>query len=418
VSGRFRAEDLFSGGHLDTTLQSALDRVDEDVEQAPEEYLLHVDEEAWVAALVERRHLGLPTLGEPYMDPPETIQIDLSVSPSGMFGRAVFPSSSAPTVPGFRVVVHIPFSGDGALFLLQPNSYTATRPRAHVGQGELISVIEYAHDTPVNVRAQTDHLIREVEQYLGPVREQVEAYNRDVETRARERIRARRERVRRNYEHLEKTGLPMRPAESEKTYISDVIVWRPAPPTPSIEDTSPLSWEPGLGDQGFEVILGVVRSTRASMEGSPGTYRAMDEENLRQVVLLGLNNGPYQGQAGAEVFNFEGKTDILIRDRGRPIFIAECKIWSGAKEFSDAIDQLFRYTAWRDTKLSLIVFVKQRDLTTVMERGREALAAHPQFVEAREPATETELRATMSWPGDDRRLADLNVFFIHLPESA
>jgi hypothetical protein len=141
-----------------------------------------------------------------------------------------------------------------------------------------------------------------------------------------------------------------------------------------------VTWPEVIGDitgigGAWAGVLGVVRSTRASMEGSPGTYRAMDEENLRQVMLLGLNKGPYQGQAGAEVFNFEGKTDILIRDRGRPIFIAECKIWSGAKEFSDAIDQLFRYTAWGDTKLSLIVFVKQRDLTTVMERAREALAA-------------------------------------------
>ena len=30
-------------------------------------------------------------------------------------------------------------------------------------------------------------------------------------------------------------------------------------------------------------------------------------------------------------------------------------------------------------------------------------------------ANETELRATMSWPGDEQRHADLNVFFIHTP---
>ena len=31
-------------------------------------------------------------------------------------------------------------------------------------------------------------------------------------------------------------------------------------------------------------------------------------------------------------------------------------MWHGKKRFLDAIDQLFSYTTWRDTKVSLIVF--------------------------------------------------------------
>jgi hypothetical protein len=419
VSGRFRPEDLFSGGHLDTVLQAAAERVPEEIAQAPEEHLLQVDEKAWVAALVERRRLDLPTLGEPYMDPPEEIQIDVAVSPSGMFGRAPFSSSSTPTVPGFRVVVRVPFTGDGALFLLQPNSYTLTRPSAHVGQGELISVVEYFHDAPVDVRAHAQELVREVERYLGPVREQVEAYNHDLEARARDAVRARRERVRRHYEHLEKTGLPTRQgAEAPATYISDVIVRRPERVPPSLTDTRPMALEPTMGDAAFEDILDAVRRSAASMEASPATYAGMGEEGLRQIIRTALNAGPADGRATAETFNFTGKTDILVPDGLRNIFIAECKIWSGPKGFTEAVDQLFRYAAWRDTKLALIVFIRQSDLTSVVEKGREALALHPQFVETGRQATETELRATMRWQGDDSRLADLNVFFIHLPEAA
>ena len=419
VSVRSTPEELFCGSHLDAVLRAAAERVPEEVAQAPEEHLLQVDEGAWVAALVERRRLALPTLGKPYMDPPEEIQIDVSVSPSGMFGRAAFPSSSAPTVPGFRVRVHIPFTGDGALFLLQPNHYTTTYPRARVGQRELISVVEYFHDAPADVGAHAEQLVREVEQYLGPVREQVEAYNRDLEAQAREAVRARRERVRRNYEHLERTGLPMRAGTgAQGTYISDVIVRRPEPVPPSLTDTRPMALEPTMGDAAFEDILRAVRRTGASMAGSPATYASMGEEDLRHVVRTALNAGPADGRATAETFNFTGKIDILVTDGLSNIFIAECKIWSGPKGFTEAIDQLFGYAAWRDVKLSLIVFVRQSDLTSVVEKGREALAAHAQFVEAREPATETELRATVSWPGDARRHADLNVFFIHLPEGA
>ncbi len=39
-----------------------------------------------------------------------------------------------------------------------------------------------------------------------------------------------------------------------------------------------------------------------------------------------------------------------------------------------------------------------------------------QFVESKQAASETELRATMSWPGDDQRHADLNISLIHVPE--
>jgi hypothetical protein len=409
-------EGLFSGRPLDATLASASQRVPEEVEQAPEDHLLSVDEDAWVAALLERRRLDLPALGEPWMDAPEEMRIDLSRTPSGLFGRAPFSSTSAPTIPGFRVVVHIPFIGDGALFLLQPNTYTSKRPRAHVGQHELISAIEYPNDTPVDVRAHTESLIREVEQYLGPVREQLTAYNDGIERLARESIRSRRERVRRHYAHLQATGLPMRNAEgAAKTYISAVIVRRPAPLLPNTADSEPMALEPVLGDQAFDEILRIVRSSGTSMERSPATYREMVEEDLRQIILMALNAGPYQGQATAEAFNVAGKTDILIRDGNRNIFIAECKIWSGSKELTNAIDQLFNYTAWRDTKLALIVFVRQRDLTSVMAKARDTLAVHPQFVGHNRAAGETELRAKMRWPGDERRLADLNIFFIHLP---
>jgi hypothetical protein len=51
----------------------------------------------------------------------------------------------------------------------------------------------------------------------------------------------------------------------------------------------------------------------------------------------------------------------------------------------------------------------------VVEKGREALADHEQFLSWRDAASETELRAVVSWPGDERRHADLNVFFVHTP---
>jgi hypothetical protein len=139
----------------------------------------------------------------------------------------------------------------------------------------------------------------------------------------------------------------------------------------------------------------------------------MNEEDRRQVLLIPLN-AQYRGQASAEAFNVSGKTDILLRWEGSNLLIAECKVWRGVKSFTDALDQLLGYQAWRDTKLAVVMFVSQGDLTRVIEASREALDAHSQFVQWGAAANEQELRATVSRPGDDRRRADLNVFFIHL----
>jgi hypothetical protein len=136
----------------------------------------------------------------------------------------------------------------------------------------------------------------------------------------------------------------------------------------------------------------------------------------RPALLVAALNTHYRGQTTAEAFNFSGKTDILVRHpEGRNLVIAECKFWEGFKGFVEMLDQLFRYTAWRDTKLAVIMFVREKDLTAVVEKAREALQTHDQFVTWGEAASETELLATMSWPGDERRHADLNVFFVHTP---
>ena len=150
------------------------------------------------------------------------------------------------------------------------------------------------------------------------------------------------------------------------------------------------------------------------MEKTPATYLPMAEEERRNVFLTNLNTH-YRGRTSAEAFNVKGKTDLLISYEEKNLFIGECKIWSGPKDFASAIDQLFGYAAWRDTRLALVVFVGQKNLSQVIAKAREALEQHSQFERWVEGQNETELRAEMSWPGDpDRRIA-LACNFFHLP---
>jgi hypothetical protein len=389
--------------------------MDAEIAKAPEEHLMRADEDEWVAALAERYRIEAPKVQRDkwWMDAPVEIKVDVR----GDSNRAIFDYSKPVLVNGFRVVVHVPFTGEGDVFKFRPSHFGLNPPIAEIGDSEVRIVTEYPADAQRDVKAEAEGVLGKIETYLGWVRTDVDAFNRGLEQRARAAIQGRRKRVREAYERLQDTGIPMKkPDEAPKTYIADVLVRRPSPSIPPASPSTSIALEPVISDADFEHILEVTRGAAEAMERSPKTYAGMGEEDRRQVLLTALNTH-YRGQTTAEAFNVSGKTDILVRHpEGRNLLIGECKFWEGVKGFSETIDQLFGYTAWRDTKLAVVMFVREKDLTNVVEKAREALAAHPQFVEWGDAADETELRATMSWPGDERRHADLNVFFVHTPK--
>jgi hypothetical protein len=59
------------------------------------------------------------------------------------------------------------------------------------------------------------------------------------------------------------------------------------------------------------VCIEVLRNQRNALERAPGTSAKMGEEEIRSLLLIGLNS-LFEGQAAGEVFNNTGKTDILI----------------------------------------------------------------------------------------------------------
>lgn len=407
---------LFHSGELRLALDEQARRLVNDVAAVPEDHALHADEEAWAAALVERWSVAAPELlvDQMWQDPVKEVQVDVSHE---HFQRAILDPTTPTYIPGYRVVVHIPFKGDGGVFALRPSSFNMNPPRATIGDGELLYVMEYPHDRLPDIGAQARRLAQQVTQYLTWARNDIEQFNQSLEETALNAIRTRRTRLERHQEHIQATGLPLGPPDSaKKTYITDAIVRRPAPVLPSLPDSAPIPLEPVLANDVFEHVLSIIRSAGQDMERSPKAYAGMGEEDRRQTLLLALNTH-YRGKTVAEAFNVSGKTDLLVRHDGQNLFVGECKFWSGPKGFIDTVDQLFGYQAWRDTKLAVVMFVRERDLTSIVAKARFALEQHEQFVEWGDAATDTELRCTVTWAGDDRRHADLNVFFVHTPDA-
>jgi hypothetical protein len=172
--------------------------------------------------------------------------------------------------------------------------------------------------------------------------------------------------------------------------------------------------EPFLEEATYKRILDLISQMATVIERSPQAFRTMGEEDIRFVLLVPLNTH-YEGQASAEAFNFEGKTDILIKAEGKNIFIAECKFWRGPQSLRDALDQLLGYASWRDTKTALLIFNRQKNLTNVLGQIPQTMREHPNFRREDKYPSETGFRFVMHHRDDKSRELVVTVLVFEVP---
>jgi len=173
--------------------------------------------------------------------------------------------------------------------------------------------------------------------------------------------------------------------------------------------------EPALDEKEYEHILSIIRNMVHVIERSPKAFAHMGEEDLRSHFLVQLN-GQYQGRATGETFNYEGKTDILIREGDRNVFIAECKIWKGEAELLKAIDQILGYLHWRDTKAALLVFNRNKAFSDVLAKVPTAIQGHANYKKLIRQVSETEWRLLFSSKDDPNRELQLAVMLFDVPK--
>jgi hypothetical protein len=172
--------------------------------------------------------------------------------------------------------------------------------------------------------------------------------------------------------------------------------------------------EPGIRREDYEHILEVIRHEGRSFETTPTTFAKHDEEELRDFVLAHLN-GHYQGDATGETFRKHGKTDIRIEDNNRAAFVAECKVWHGAGEISEALDQLLRYLTWRDSKASLVILNKDvAGFVELQKKLEEAVRVHAFCEETIECHQPGEWRFRFRTAEDVDHKVEVHVFAFNL----
>ena len=209
-------------------------------------------------------------------------------------------------------------------------------------------------------------------------------------------------------------GYNIREREGDTHTFVAPEVRRKVTPTLPPASTKPYKPEPALEIDEYDHILEVINNMALVFERSPSAFATMDEEALRTHILVQLN-GHYEGQATGETFNFEGKTDILIRSEGQNIFIAECKFWRGPKSLDRTISQLLGYSSWRDTKVAIIVFNRNRDFSSVLASLNKTTRSHIYYKRFVEKRSETSFRYIFGHRDDRNREMILTAMAFNLP---
>lgn len=398
---------LFNGPYLSERIRNLEQKMLAEVEAIEGNTLLNTSVDDLCDYLEDKYKLDVPQLSK----------ADVNVDA----GEAQFPmkdlfseGSRYIYVPATSISFYIPFEGDQILLTCKPSSYSSDRPRAVVRPGEIVLTYTGVDQDASKVRSNFDRDLAVIDQHLGRVAREAEVYNAALRGNIRSRLEGRRSKLLRDQGLVANLGFPLRRRGNvPQTYTAPAIRRKPKIVRPTANSSSYIP-EPELDMQEYEHILSVISNMVAVIERSPHVFRTMDEESLRHHFLIPLN-GHYEGQATGETFNYEGKTDILIRAEGRNLFIAECKFWNGPESLMKALNQLLGYASWRDTKTALLIFNRERQFSTVLEKIPETLRAHPNYKRTLPYASETGFRVVMHHRDDINRELILTVLAFEVP---
>jgi hypothetical protein len=412
---------LFADGELREWLGARRDECQTEMQRLPESDLLAGAIDALAGAFTERFCVIPLTLHETQMSVEDRGEHPVWGSGGLQAGRVSVNTGAG--APGHAVTVRVPFSGTPRLWILQPSTWGSIHPEARLEQDVLLFPFVYPAGSTPPIKHQMEDILQRIEEpWLRSQGEDVGRFNAELAEFVTSYLTDRRERLLANRAHLDGLGLPIyRPDSAPQTYAAAAVERRPAPKLGGATPQQAPPIEPTLVEDLYNHIIGVITSMARGMERTPGDYASWAEEQLRDSLLVMLNTH-YQGGATGETFNKSGKTDVLVREGDRNVFVGECKWWEGAAAFAgvdrdppSALDQLRNYATWRDARLALTVFVHNQSIGDVISSARAALETHPAFVSWATGEDEGLLRCRVRMTGAGDRAADLAVVFVHLP---
>jgi hypothetical protein len=394
---------LFSKYSLSASLVQQEGQFRQEIDTFTPEYLSVVSTEDVLSYLHEKYLIAVPVLLEE--------QINISDAPGKLDvsqnrNRAIRDRSKPYFIDGVSVTFHLPIDGQPELFDCAPDIvyFGEGPPEARIHKNELRFVYTVEQLSPAIVQRSFDEDLRYLHRVFHDLTGQLQSWNHGAKVAMTTRME---ERVKR-----------INIMRSEFRY--PIRMRNDAPATPIVRRKilpPRAQGEPHLALQQYEEILTALQNAAVTFERAPSAFATMKEEDIRQQLLIILN-GMFEGNAGAEIFNGAGKTDILIRAEGKTIFIAECKFWKGERSLAKALDQLLSYTSWRDTKTAVIILNRGGNLTNILRRIPNVVKKHPSFVREEPYGSESGSRYVLRNVHDPERELLMTVMAFDVPSPA
>jgi len=402
---------LFSQRRFGDLLRAAHLKIQHDIEQIPSATLLGASVESLCDHLEDQYRIDPLVLHEDRIEV-DTSEADIDVRHDP--DRFIRDRSRPHYIKGLQFVFHVPFSGDAELFKFSPSTILMSPPRGIVGKGELLVAVTTLSQDGAQVQATFDSTLSSIKMMVEQLANDAARFNAELRSAIRQGLERRREKVLADQKTTASLKYPVRKRAGQAEHIPVPVTRRKIRPLPTVPTGTAFKPEHAVSMEEYEEILKCIGNMAVAMERSPSSFAHMHEEQVRDFFLV-LLNSQFEGAATGETFNFSGKTDILIRVEDRNVFIAECKFWHGEKAFVEAIDQLLGYACWRDTKLALLVFNRNKNLSAVIEKIGTSLRAHPNFIRDGACGHETSVRCTLRHRDDPGRELTLTVVVFEMP---
>lgn len=316
-----------------------------------------------------------------------------------------------------RLDIDIPFDGDAEWFGAQAGPWTGTSGAVRISGQSLVLTFEIKRGAEQAARALIDREVNEIEKALAWIRQEVNAYNDSLQLTVETTIQTRRQQILAHQELIASLGIPLRKHSDSSVdrLITPVPKTLPAFPPMSNEAELPeLTLTPDHIGQIIDTLSGAIRL----LSHSPSLYASINEERLRDYVLVPLNGQfEYADGNNQDIFETLGHSTIGLRSGVRFALLVQLLFWTNAKAFTQVAEQVLNHPLCRGASIMLLVFSRTRTISRPLNDIRSAMSAHPLCISAANEQPEDSCSFTLQRPGAPDHSVHLCVRIFKAPKA-
>ena len=330
--------------------------------------------------------------------------------------------------PGERCLVHfliyhVPIKGNLELLHCKPKSHICLNTcqvwiENENDKSNLCFEIMDLKNTPEELKKRTRERLGFIKQQYEYIINNVNTYNENLEDEIRSILKSRKEKVLQQIKILKSLDVPIKKKEDiPKTF--SVVFTKKKNKIPKTKETikskekSKVTYK--ISDEIYFDILNSINKMGKEFERLPRLYKDKNEETLRDHILFVLDL-LFEYEATGETFNKKGKTDVLLKYDSTNVFVAECKFWKGEKSMLRAIDQLLSYLTWRDSKTALILFIKLKKISSILNTIKEYVKSHPCCIKFIDKNDESWFNFEFHLIDDDNSKIKMAILLYHISD--